>query len=395
MVSFAKVRASVANVGNDTSPYQTTGVFNARSPVFSQPAFSDQSAIANTNLKPESTTSFEVGTDVRFFNDRLGLDLTYYDARTSNQILSLPIAIPTGYSERVINGGAVRSRGVEAVVTTTPIQTSRIRWNANLNFSLNRTTVVSLPEEAGTLTLGYNRIYDNVNQTVWYQVRQGDRMGDMWGTGYRRNAQGEFIVGSNGQYIADNTLKKLGNYNPDFMVGLSNQLIVGNWNLSFLLDWRQGGVLVSRTLALAGVAGQLIETADRPDGGIVAKGVVNTGTAESPAYQPNTRAIPAETYYRMYYDRNHEENNTYNASYVKLREFTIGYTIPETAWLPRKLRMQRLTVALVGRNLLALSHIPHFDPEQTSFQQNQLQTGVEEMTYPTTRNVGVKLSVNF
>ncbi|MET4107585.1 SusC/RagA family TonB-linked outer membrane protein [Hymenobacter sp. UYP22] len=395
VVSFAKVRASVASVGNDTSPYQTAGTFTARNPVFSQPAFSDQSTIANTNLKPESITSLEAGADVRFFTDRLGFDLTYYDSRTRNQILSLPIAIPTGYSERVINGGEVRSRGLEAVVNATPVQTSRFRWNVSLNFSRNRTTVVSLPEEAGTLTLGYNRIYDNVNQTVWYQVRQGDRVGDMWGTGYQRTAQGDFLVGSNGQYIANNTLKKLGNYNPDFMAGLSNQFSAGNWNLGFLLDWRQGGILVSRTLALAGVAGQLKETADRPEAGIVAKGVVNTGTAENPVYQPNTRAIPAETYYRMYYDRNHEENNTYDASYVKLRELTIGYSVPQSAWVAKKLRTQQLTIALIGRNLLAFSHMPHFDPEQTSFQQNQLQTGVEDMSYPTTRNVGLKLSANF
>ena len=122
---------------------------------------------------------------------------------------------------------------------------------------------------------------------------------------------------------------------------------------------------------------------------------MNTGTAENPVYQPNTKAIPAETYYRMYYDRNNEENSTYNASYVKLREVTLGFTVPQAAWVTKKLHTQRLTVALVGRNLLALSHIPHFDPEQTSFQQNQMQTGVEDMTYPTTRNVGVKLSANF
>jgi TonB-linked SusC/RagA family outer membrane protein len=394
-VSFAKVRASVASVGNDTSPYQTAGTFTARNPVFSQPAFSNQSTIANTNLKPESITSLEAGADVRFFSDRLGFDLTYYDSRTRNQILSLPIAIPTGYSERVINGGEVRSRGLEAVVSATPVQTTRFRWNVSLNFSRNRTTVVSLPEEAGTLTLGYNRIYDNVNQTVWYQVRQGDRVGDMWGTGYQRTAQGDFLVGSNGQYIANNTLKKLGNYNPDFMAGLSNQLSLGDFTLGFLFDWRQGGILVSRTLALAGVAGQLKETANRPDGGIVAKGVVNTGTAENPVYQPNTKAIPAETYYRMYYDRNHEENNTYDASYLKLRELTIGYSVPQSAWVAKKLRTQQLTIALIGRNLLAFSHMPHFDPEQTSFQQNQLQTGVEDMSYPTTRNVGVKLSATF
>ena len=97
----------------------------------------------------------------------------------------------------------------------------------------------------------------------------------------------------------------------------------------------------------------------------------------------------------MYYDRNHEENNVYNASYVKLRELSIGYTLPATAGFLQKLRMQNLTIALVGRNLYALSNIPHFDPEQTSFQGQQLQSGVEDMTYPTSRNVGVKLSVNF
>lgn len=393
--SFAKIRASVANVGNDTNPYQTSGVFNARTPVYSQPTFGDQNFIANANLKPESTTSYEVGADVRFFGDRLGFDVTYYDALTTNQILSVPITLATGYSERVINGGSIRSRGVEAIVTYVPILTKDIRWNVNLNFSRNRTTVESLPDEAGTLTLGYNRIYDNVNQTVWYQVRKGDRMGDMWGTGYLKNENGDFIVGANGQYVVDNTLKKLGNYNSDFMMGLSSQLRVKNWNLGFLLDWRQGGILVSRTLALAGVAGQLIETADRPEAGIVAKGVVNTGTRENPAYIPNTKAIPAESYYRMYYDRNHEENNVYNASYVKLRELSIGYTLPATAGFLQKLRMQNLTVALVGRNLYALSHIPHFDPEQTSFQGQQLQSGVEDMTYPTSRNVGVKVSVNF
>ena len=394
-VSFAKVRASVANVGNDTSPYQTSGVFNAKTPVFSQPTFSDQNTIANANLKPESTTSYEIGTDVRFFEDRLGIDLTYYDALTTNQILALPIAISTGYGERVINGGSIRSRGLEAIVNYVPVLTRDIRWNVALNFSRNRTTVVSLPEEAGTLTLGYNRIYDNVNQTVWYQVREGDRMGDMWGTGYLKNSNGDFIIGADGRYIVDNTLKKLGNYNPDFMLGLSNQLRVKNWNLGFLLDWRQGGILVSRTLSLAAVGGQLIETADRPDAGIVAQGVVNTGTKENPNYVPNTKAVPAETYYRMYYDRNHEENNVYDASYLKLREFSLGYTLPQSCSLLQKLKVQQLSVSLVGRNLFAFSEIPHFDPEQTSFQGQQLQSGVEDMSYPTSRNIGIKLSVNF
>lgn len=162
--------------------------------------------------------------------------------------------------------------------------------------------------------------------------------------------------------------------------------------MSFLFDWRQGGKVVSRTLALAAVGGQLIETEDRPDAGIIAKGVVNMGTAENPNYQPNTTAVSAETYYRMYYDRNHEENNTYDASYLKLREVLIGYELPK-GWF--KNRIEGINVSLIGRNLYAFSKIPHFDPEQFGFQGQKMISGVEDMSYPTTRSFGVKLGVTF
>jgi hypothetical protein len=125
-------------------------------------------------------------------------------------------------------------------------------------------------------------------------------------------------------------LTKLGNYNPDFIIGFVNRFQYNNFNLSFVIDWRQGGVLVSRTQALAGVAGQLEETAFRPDEGLIFPGVLNVGSDENPQYEENTQAIPAETYYRQFYDRNHEENNTYNASYVKLREFRFGYSFPKS-----------------------------------------------------------------
>ena len=156
-------------------------------------------------------------------------------------------------------------------------------------------------------------------------MNEGGRIGDIYGTGYLRNENGDFIIDDNGRYIADNNLQKLGNYNPDFQVGISNGFRYKNWDLNFLIDWRQGGEIVSRTLALAAVAGQLEETEDRPSGGIVAEGVVNTGTEENPVWTPNTTAVSAESYYRQFYDRNHEENNTYDATYVKLRQFSIGY----------------------------------------------------------------------
>jgi hypothetical protein len=253
-----------------------------------------------------------------------------------------------------------------------------------LNFSSNVATVEELPEGIDRLTLAYNRVYDNVNQTVWVQAEESGRIGDLYGTGYLKNENGDFIINANGGYIVDNTLKKLGNYNPDFILGINNQFRYKNWDLGFLFDWRQGGVLVSRTLALAAVGGQLVETANRPAEGIVAQGVVNTGTPEAPVYTANIKAVPAETYYRQYYDRNHEENNTYDASYLKLREFQLGYSFDCN-------NKQRLTLALIGRNLFALSHIPHFDPEQLAVQGQKFVSGVEDMSYPTARSIGVKV----
>lgn len=395
-VSFAKIRASVAQVGNDTDPYQTAGVFLAGVPYASQPTLSEQGILANANLLPERSTSYEIGADLRFFRDRLRFDVAYYDGLTENQILSLPIAISSGYREQVVNGGAVRSRGLEIMAGITPFRNEDFRWNALFNFSRNVSTVESLPEGSGRVTLAYSRVYDNINQTVWVQVEEGGRIGDIYGTGYKKNENGDFVLTETGNHIVDNTLKKLGNYNPDFILGFHNEFQYKNWNLSFLLDWRHGGVLVSRTLALAAVGGQLIETENRPAEGIVAKGVVNTGTAENPVYVPNTVALPAETYYRQYYDRNHEENNTYNASYLKLREFSLAYTF-KTGEQGRGIfrKTQHVSIALIGRNLFAFSHIPHFDPEQLALQGPRFLSGVENMSYATTRSFGLKLGLDF
>jgi len=394
--SFAKLRASVAQVGNDTDPYQTTGAFVSSAPYASQPTFTDQNFIANANLLPEKTSSIEFGADVRFFKDRLNIDVTYYDAHTQNQIISLPVPISSGYTQQVVNGGLVRSRGVEIMLGVVPVIKGEFQWSSFFNFSRNISTVEEIPAGLDNLTLAYNRVYDNVNQTVWVQVEEGGRIGDLYGTGYKKTDDGKFILDANGNYIVDNDLRKLGNYNPDFMLGWSNNFSWKNWNASMLIDWRQGGVIVSRTQALAGVAGQLIETADRPEAGIVAEGVVNAGTDENPVYETNTKAIPAESYYRQYYDRNHEENNTLDASYVKLRSVSIGYTFrgkaESTGFFGQGRSMQ---VSLIGRNLFALSHIKHFDPEQLAVQGNQFVSGVEDMSYATSRSMGVKLNLNF
>lgn len=394
--SFAQLRASWAEVGNDTRPFQTTGAFVAQTPFLSQPAFSDQNIIPNTGLRPERTSAYEIGADIRFFRDRLIFDLTYYDAVTGDQILSLPVGISSGYTQKLVNAGEVRSRGVEIVTGITAIRKPGFSWNSTFNFSHNTSEVTELPQAAGRLTLAYNRIYDNPDQTVWLQVEEGGRIGDLYGTGYLKNGNGDFILTEAGRFIADNELQKLGNYNPDFMLGFSNRLQYKNWNLSFLFDWRQGGILVSRSLSLAAVGGQLRETVYRPEEGIVAPGVVNIGTAENPRYRQNTVAVSAESFYRQFYDRNHEVNNVYDASYLKLRQAALGYTFDlKPGALGFINEGAVIDVSLIGRNLFAFSEIPHFDPEQLAVQGQGFVSGVEDMSYASSRSIGIKAGINF
>ncbi|MDC7994243.1 SusC/RagA family TonB-linked outer membrane protein [Altibacter sp. HG106] len=393
--SFLKLRASVAQVGNDTNPYQTSGAFVSQTPFNGQATFSDQDFIPNPNLKPEQTTSYEFGGDIRFFRDRLNFDVTYYNALTENQIISLPIAISSGYEQQVVNGGKVRTRGVELIAQLIPVRNQNLRWTSTFNFSTNTSIVEELPQTDGRLTLAFSRIYDSADQTVWFQVEEGGEIGDIYGTGYLKNENGDFILTESGSYIADNTLRKIGNYNPDFTLGWNNDFQYKNWNLNFLFDWRQGGELVSRTRALATVGGQLAETANRPEAGIVPQGVVNIGTAENPEYVPNTTAVPAETYYRQFYDRNHEENNTYDASFIKLRQFSLGYSFTTRDGFLGLEEGAEISVALIGRNLFAISDIPHFDPEQYAIQGNTFVSGVEDMSYATTRSFGFKAGINF
>ncbi|MFB1021957.1 MAG: SusC/RagA family TonB-linked outer membrane protein [Vicingaceae bacterium] len=394
-ISFLKFRANVAQVGNDTDPYQTQGVFNAQTPVNGQPTLSDQSTIPNQNLKPEQATSFETGFDFRMFDDRLIVDFTYYNAVTKNQIISLPVSVTSGYTQQVVNGGEVRSQGIEVVLMGKIIKKKDFEWTTTLNFSRNVATVESLPQSNGRLTLGYSGVYDNTNQRVWFQVEEGGQVGDMYGTGYKRTADGTLLLNDQGALIADNELKKLGNYNPDFILGIGNRFKYKRWDANILLDWRQGGIIVSRTQALAGVAGQLEETEFRPETGFVIKGVVNKGTDANPIYEQNTTAVSAESYYRQYYDRNHEENNTFNATYIKIREVAFGYTFPADKNTGIWKNVETLKISFIGRNIFAFSEIPHFDPEQVAVQGQQFVSGVEDMSYATSRSIGIKLGVNF
>ncbi|MGB3801375.1 MAG: SusC/RagA family TonB-linked outer membrane protein, partial [Lewinella sp.] len=286
--------------------------------------------------------------------------------------------------------------GVEAILSLVPVTTEDFRWTTRFNFSSSRATVDELPAGTDRFTLAYSRVYNSVNQTVYFIVEPGGEIGDIWGTGYRKTDDGQFVLTDQGQLIADNTLRKIGNANPDFILGATNTFRFRNFELHMLLDWRQGGQLVSRSLSLAGVAGQLEETAYRPESGIVIPGVINTGTDTEPVYIDNTTPVSAESYYRSYYDRNHEENNLYDASYLKLRELRFTWHLDRASLANSRLRgLEGLSLSLIGRNLYAWSEIPHFDPEQFAIQGQGIVFGVEDMTYPSARSFGLSLGLDF
>lgn len=394
IISFAKLRASWAQVANGTDPYQTVGVFSSKTPVGGLPTFSEQNFIPNNNLLPETSTALEFGADVRILDDRIYLDVSYYTAKNENQILSLPIAASTGFNQQIVNGGVINSKGLELILGVQALRTKRLRWNNQFNFSTHKSIVEELPDQTGALTLAYSRVYDNPNQTVWFIVEEGGQIGDIWGTGYAKNENGDFIIAEDGKLIVDNSLKKLGNYNPDFILGINNSFSYKNLSLNFNIDWRQGGSIVSRTQALAGVAGQLAETEFRPEEGLIFDGVINTGTPDNPVYETNNIAINPETYYRQFYDRNHEENNLHDASYLKLREFQLSYNFSKSALSKSFLqKAEGLSLSLIGRNLFVFSSIPHFDPEQLAVQGNTFVNGVEDMSYPSARSIGISLNV--
>ena len=393
VVTYWSLRGGYAEVGSDTDPYSLEATYNYTDPYGSNAGVTLPGNLPNANLKPERMSSYEIGTDIRFFNNRLGADLTYYNTINKNQIINIPVSTSTGYSSRIVNGGKIRNRGVELLVTGSPIKNkSGLNWDTRVNFSKNTGTVLSLIDGVDQYVYSWTAIYSDAEARVYAIAKKDGKMGDLYGTGFKRNEDGKIIVDASGLPVADPTLKKLGNYNPDFKMGWGNSFSYKGVSLDFLLDWSQGGIIVSRTFGMGMESGVLKETENRNPADMVVDGVVwNT---ESNSYIQNTKQVSPRDYYRNLYRRFHEEQLTFDATYVKLREVKIGYTLPKS--LIRPTGIENLSFALVGRNLFMWTpYIKHIDPEATSSEGSMMTYGVEEMSYPSTRSFGFNINLTF
>ncbi len=404
-ISFLKFRLSAASVGNDTDPFQDTQTFLLNGNYGSNFRVTNQTILKNTDLKPERLDAYEGGMEAWLFNGRIQFEGSIYENLSKYQIISRPISNATGFNSFNENGGKIRTRGLELMLSASPIKTLDFNWNTSLNFSTYRSVVTELPEGVDQFVTTTANVFSGSggSNTVFYIAREGGRVGDMYGTGFVQ-IEGQDLYDANGLPVQDAKLRKLGNYNPDFSVGFNNSFSYKNFHFSFLFDWRHGGTIVSRIKALGSTSGVLKETLQGREGGsastafvdgsgVVGEGVVNVGSADSPVYVPNTTAVAANRFNNAYYDRGNEVSALYDASYLKLRQMSVYYTFP--AQMAKSIGVQQLKIGLIGSNLLLFTENPHFDPELNAFQERNVVYGVEDFSYPSSRSYGISLKTNF
>jgi TonB-linked SusC/RagA family outer membrane protein len=382
-ISFAKLRLSAAQAGNDTEPYKNRRYYSATE--FAGSAVVP-TILPNYNLKPEISTSYEFGLDLRLLKSRLNFDLTIYENNTRNQILDVPLDPTTGYTRAVLNSGLVRNRGVEVITNAKPLITKNFKWDVSINWALNRNKVLELAEGMdGKQDIGYGG-----NATL--QARVGGTTGDIYGFGFVRSPEGKIVYNSNGLPARPADIQYIGNAYADWKGGVKNEFTYKEFKLSILIDGQLGGKIYSQTHHKMTEQGKLMHTLKgREENFIIGDGVVlNAATGK---YDVNTIKVFPVDYYGDYYRRANVESNTFDASFLKLREVRLEKSIPQRVL--GKSFIKQASFAIYGRDLFMVSNFPMFDPETASLNGSTLLPGVEMGQMPSTRTMGFNMTFKF
>ena len=399
-LSYGKFRANYAEVGGDAPLYTVNDTYvndidgNSGQQVVSyngNALFSVSGTKNNPNLKPERTKSFEVGLEMTFFKSRLGFDASYYDAKTVDQILPLTVSTATGYSRKYVNSGTIQNKGIELSVYGSPVKTKDFTWDISVNWTRNRSRVTKLFGDIDNIVLGSFQGSISVNASL------NQPYGTIHGTDYIYT-KGQKTVGDDGNYLisATNNLT-IGNINPDWIGGVNNKFTYKGFSFSFLIDTRQGGTVFSTDMYY-GLAGGLYKetavnndlgnpirdplTTDSKSGGIIREGVTQDG-------KKNTIRANVSDYggYDSYIS-SPDKRFAYDASYVKLREASIGFSLPKKIFNNKFIK--GIDLAIIGRNLAILhKNLPYADPED-GFSSGNLQ-GIQTGSYPAVRSVGLNV----
>ncbi len=391
-LSYGKFRASIAQVGGAAQPYQLALNYGLGLPHAGLGTATIRTQLPNVDLKPQITQAIELGTDLRFLDNRFGIDLTWYKKNTFNQIFQPPISATSGFTNTVINAGNVQNQGWEVALKLTPINLENsLRWDVQLNYTRNRSKIISTGAGIDNFFIGNDR-----NVTV--AASPGQPFGDFRGRGFQRDPEGRTIVDATGLPLIATQDVVIGNYLPLWQGGVNNVFTWKGFRANVLIDMRKGGDLLSLSNIFASENGNASQTlAGRADwyagtGGILVEGVVRNADG---SFTPNTRLVDPEAYWRRISTQNGAvaEAFVYSGTFVKLREVTLGYTF--TKQQLKSLPFTAVSLSLVGRNLaLLVSSLPGFDPDVSSYNTTNVQ-GIESAAFPSTRSLGFNLNVTF
>ena len=409
IINYGKVRASWAKVGSDTDPYQlalnyATGKYSYSGYTIGMISNATQ---PNKDLKPTMTSSYELGLEMKFFHNRLSLDLTYYNQTSKDQILSLASTTTSGYAYRLINAGQIQNKGIEIALNGRVLQIKDFAWDAGVNFSKNTNKVKSLVDGMD---------YFELAKAYWCGVSVGAKVGENYGAirgkDFQRTDDGQIIIdATSGLPLVDKEVKTIGNSSWDWTGGFYSTFTYKNFRLSAGFDVKVGADIYSMSMRSAyqtGKASQTLEGRDewyaseeareaagmtdeqwRASGnckGFIAPGVIANGDG---TYRPNDIPVNPETYWKAIAN-NVQSAFVYDNSYVKCREITFGYNFPEKMlgkWA------KALSVSFVARNpFIVWKNIPNIDPDSSY---NTSGLGLEYGSLPSRKSYGINVNVKF
>ena len=439
-ISFLKLRANYAEVGNGAPPYGFGTTFTPEASFGTNTVFSTNNTLVDPNLTNERTRAFEIGADVRLWNNRLRLDATYYNMESFNQVIELPTANTSGYDFLLTNGGSIRNQGIELFVSGTPIKRKNAIWDVTLNVGRNRAVVESLPDviTSGRYSI-VSSMYPNDGGTAGLEfvAEEGELFGQLYGLGFERHPETNEIIHLDGIAMMTEDKVSAGSYQPDLRIGLMNELTLGNWNFTALIDGQIGGKIYVRSHALYATGGAIthnddpnlaistldgretytvtydaagdpVYTLDQVGTGVVGPGLKWEDLNEDGIIDYDTETSPNDVsvqpggvgyvgYFYQYYGngfrRDNIEASTYDATWFKLREVSVGYNLSEK--LISNAGLQNVRIALVGRNLFLFSKVPTIDPETFSVRNGLFIPGYESQQIFSARSFGFSVNIGF
>ena len=417
--SYGKARASYGTVGLGAFAYATQTYFAAADigdgwvggnrltfPLAGTAGFAFDNLLGNPNLRPEINTSFEAGVDLRFFNDRIGLDFTYYNSEAKDIILSVPVAGSSGFNSQVVNAGILTNKGIEAVLRINPVRTNDFNWDFTANFARNKNTVEQLAE-------GIDNVFLGGFTGAQTRAVAGQPYGSIFGFGFYRDADGNRVIGQDGFPVLDPTERAFESAQPDFTLGILNSFSYKGLTLSALLDIKQGGVMWNGTKGALYFWGTHQETADLRGTAQVFEGnsavydsngdivlVDHDDNADTPSIPQtsgeNTTAVLIDEGWLAFGNGNgffgdNTEDFIESTSWVRLRDVTLSYTFDKPMFNDR---LRGLTLSVSGRNLWLETPYTGVDPDTNLYGASNAQ-GLDYFNMPGTQSVTMGLRARF